>query len=62
MKLQRLTGLEVEKLQRRIKKLRAFQIPYSSRTAKGLPIVNLLNFEQNEKLAAVLNVNMEKIR
>ncbi len=45
----------------KIYKLRAFQIPYSSRTAKGLPIVNLLNFEQNEKLAAVLNVNMEKL-
>lgn len=42
--------------------LRAFQIPYSSRTAKGLPIVNLLNFEENEKLSAVLGVdrNMEK--
>lgn len=45
----------------KIYKLKAFQIPYSSRTAKGLPIVNLLNFEQNEKLAAVLNVNMEKL-
>lgn len=40
----------------KIYKLRAFQIPYSSRTAKGLPIVNLLNFEENEKLTAVLNV------
>ena len=41
----------------KIYKLRAFQIPYASRTAKGLPIVNLLNFDENEKLAAVLNVN-----
>ena len=42
--------------------LRAFQIPYSSRISKGLPIVNLLNFEENEKLSAVLGVerNMEK--
>ncbi|MCR5564676.1 MAG: DNA gyrase subunit A [Gammaproteobacteria bacterium] len=41
----------------KIYKLKAYQIPYASRTAKGLPIVNLLNFEEKEKLAAVLNVN-----
>ena len=41
----------------KIYKLRAYQIPYASRTAKGLPIVNLLNFDENEKLAAVLNIN-----
>ena len=41
----------------KIYKLRAYQIPYASRTAKGLPIVNLLNFDEGEKLAAVLNVN-----
>ena len=40
----------------KIYKLKAFQIPYSSRIAKGLPIINLLNFEENEKLAAVVNV------
>nr|MCR5422535.1 DNA gyrase subunit A [Bacilli bacterium] len=38
----------------KIYKLRAYQIPYASRTAKGLPIVNLLSFDENEKLAAVL--------
>ena len=38
-------------------KLRAFQIPIYSRTAKGLPIVNLLNFSENEKLTAVLTIN-----
>ncbi len=41
----------------KIFKLRAFQIPYASRTAKGLPIINLLNLTEGEKLAAVLNVN-----
>ena len=41
----------------KIYKLRAFQIPAASRTAKGLPIVNLLNFDEGEKLAAVLNIN-----
>lgn len=41
-------------------KLRAFQIPIYSRIAKGLPIVNLLNFAENEKLAAVLTVSEEE--
>lgn len=36
--------------------LRAFQIPVASRVSKGLPIVNLLKFEENEKLAAIINV------
>ncbi len=43
----------------KVYKLRAFQIPYSSRTAKGLPIVNLLNFREDERLATVLNVSPE---
>lgn len=43
----------------KVYRLRAFQIPYSTRTARGLPIVNLLSFEENEKLAAVVNVNKE---
>ena len=46
----------------KIYKLRAFHIPYASRTAKGLPIVNLLNFDETEKLAAVLNVNEKEER
>jgi len=46
----------------KVYKLRGFQIPSFSRQAKGLPIVNLLNFEEDEKLAAVLSVgyNSEK--
>lgn len=43
----------------KVYRIKAFQIPYASRTAKGLPIINLLNFDDNEKLAAVLNVNDE---
>ncbi len=41
----------------KVYKIKAYQIPCSSRTAKGLPIVNLLNFEENEKIATVLNIN-----
>jgi DNA gyrase subunit A len=43
----------------KVYRLRAFQVPYSSRSAKGLPIVNLLNFEENERLAAVVNINKD---
>lgn len=37
--------------------LKAYQIPAASRIAKGLPIVNLLSFDQDEKLAAVINIS-----
>jgi len=43
----------------KVYRLRAFQIPYASRIAKGLPIVNLLSFEENERLAAVVNISSE---
>jgi DNA gyrase subunit A len=43
----------------KVYRLKAYQIPAYGRTAKGLPVVNLLNFEENEQLAAVLNVNHE---
>ena len=36
--------------------LKAFQVPQSNRTAKGLPLVNLLKFDEGEKLAALINV------
>ena len=35
--------------------MKAYQIPTGSRISKGLPLVNLLHFEENEKLAAVVN-------
>ena len=46
----------------KIYKLKAFQIPVSSRIARGLPVVNLLKFEQDEKLAAVLNINEDDMK
>ncbi len=36
--------------------LKAYQIPSASKAAKGLPIVNLLKFDAEESLAAVINV------
>lgn len=43
----------------KVYRLKAYQIPSYSRTARGLPVVNLLSFEENEQLTAVLNVNKE---
>ena len=40
----------------KIYRLKGFQVPESSRLARGLPVVNLLNFETGEELTAVLNV------
>lgn len=36
--------------------LKAYQVPGASRISKGLPLINLLKFEAEEKLAAVINV------
>lgn len=36
--------------------LRAFEIPVAGRMSKGLPLVNLLKLDENETLAAVINV------
>lgn len=36
--------------------LKAYQFPGASRISKGLPLINLLKFEAEEKLAAVINV------
>ena len=36
--------------------LKAFQIPLATRTSKGLPIVNLLKFEEGESLATLIKV------
>lgn len=36
--------------------LRAYQIPAASRISKGLPLVNILPFEEGERLATVINI------
>lgn len=36
--------------------LKAYQIPAASRISKGLPLVNILPFEEGERLATVINI------
>ncbi len=40
----------------RVYKIKGYQIPQGSRTAKGLPIVNLLEFDKDETLTSFTNV------
>ena len=41
----------------RVYKIKGYKIPEASRISKGLPISNVLEFEEGEKLAAILNVS-----
>ncbi|MGL4948938.1 MAG: DNA gyrase subunit A [Anaeroplasmataceae bacterium] len=40
----------------RVYKMKGYHIPEGSRISKGLPLVNLITFEEGEKLAAVTNI------
>lgn len=44
----------------RVYRLKAYEIPEYGRTAKGLPIVNLLKLEDNEFVQTVINVGRER--
>ncbi len=44
----------------RVFRIRAFEIPEYGRTAKGLPMVNLIPLMQDERVTSVLNVSRNK--
>ena len=41
----------------KVYRLRGYQVPEYSRTAKGLPVQNLLKLEDNEKILSIINVD-----
>ncbi len=43
----------------KVYRMKGFHIPNASRTAKGLPVVNLLNLDRNEKIEALVPVERE---
>ena len=43
----------------KVYRMKGFHIPNASRTAKGLPVVNLLNLDKNEKVEALVPVERE---
>ncbi len=44
----------------RVFSLPAYEIPETSRTAKGQPIINLINLQKDEEIAAILDITREK--
>jgi DNA gyrase subunit A len=42
--------------------LKTYEIPEASRTARGRPLVNLLPLDDNERITAVLQVDLEALR
>ncbi|MCI0183272.1 MAG: DNA gyrase subunit A [Acidibacillus sp.] len=45
----------------KVYRLMAYEVPELGRTAKGVPIINLLNIEQGEKISAVIPVSQEDL-
>jgi DNA gyrase subunit A len=43
----------------KVYRIKGYQVPQSGRTAKGIPVVNLLNLDKNEKIRALVSVNGE---
>ena len=41
----------------RVYKLKGYQIPEGNRTSKGIPLINMINFQDGEHLAAVTNIS-----
>lgn len=41
----------------RVYKLKGYQIPEGNRTSKGIPLVNMINFQDGEHIAAVTNIS-----
>ncbi len=44
----------------KVYRIKGYRIPASGRTSKGIPIVNLLNLDKDEKVCALLPTKMEK--
>ncbi|HIE45998.1 MAG TPA: hypothetical protein EYP87_07550 [Flavobacteriaceae bacterium] len=38
----------------------AYEIPETARTAKGQPVINLLNLQKGEEIAAILDITREE--
>ncbi|CCF24935.1 DNA gyrase subunit A [Leuconostoc citreum] len=43
----------------KVYRMKGYEVPEYGRQAKGIPVVNLLNFEDNEKIQAVISVRGE---
>ncbi|AXQ78713.1 DNA gyrase subunit A [Streptococcus chenjunshii] len=46
----------------RVYRLKAYEVPEYGRTAKGLPIVNLLKLDENETIQTIINARHEEVQ
>ena len=44
----------------RVYRLKGYEIPEYGRTAKGLPIVNLLKLDEGESIQTIINVEQDR--
>lgn len=45
----------------KVYRTRGYRIPEASRNAKGLPVINLLNIEKDEKIKALINIHRDDV-
>lgn len=45
----------------RVYRLKGYEIPEYGRTAKGLPVVNLMKLEENESIQTIINVTKDQV-
>jgi DNA gyrase subunit A len=46
----------------KVYRIRGYEIPEFSRQAKGLPIINLLNIEKDEKISSIIKIERDNIK
>ena len=44
----------------KVYRIKGYNVPSASRTAKGMPVVNLLNLDENEKVKALVSVTPDE--
>ncbi len=44
----------------KVYRIRGYQVPFYSKNSKGLPVVNLLNLEENEKVRSIISIDEYK--
>ncbi len=44
----------------KVYRIRGYQVPFYSKNSKGLPVVNLLNLEDNEKVKSIISIDEYK--
>ena len=46
----------------KVYRMKAYEIPEYGRTAKGIPVINLLDISADEKIQTVINIPADKVQ